>query len=190
MFFLGRTMSVGRVVVCVGVAILALAGSRACAANSEPDRPFSSFWSRVTVELPVLTRHIPNNDFDDHNWGAFVDVAVTRNWSMVGGDYVNSFHRHTAFAGVAYTPVSFDLGKVKIAPNAMVGLDLNGGYKGHNSVDPLLGAFQLSLTGAHWENTRYRILDRLGLAISIAPGSTKGHGSVPVNLALVYRFGD
>jgi hypothetical protein len=179
-----------RIVICAAIALAALAAGRARADEAQPDAAGASFWSRVTLEVPFLTRHIPDtNGFDDDNWGGLVDVALTRHWSVVGGDYINSFRRNTAFAAVSYTPMSFDVGRLRIAPDVMLGLDLNGGYRGVSSVDPLLGAVQLKLTRAHPGNTRWTVLDRLGLAITLIPPSLKEKGSVPVNLALTYRFG-
>jgi hypothetical protein len=189
MISFGRTIRVGRLLLCAGAAMAAMAGGLARADDTQSGATDTSFWSRVTLEVPLVTRHIPDNDFDDQNWGAIVDVAVTPRWSVVGGDFVNSFYRNTVFAAVSYTPVSFSVGKLRIAPDVMLGLDLNGGYAGDSSVDPLLGAVQIKLAGAHLENTRYRLLDRLGLAITVIPPSLKERGSAPVNLALTYRFG-
>ena len=67
-----------------GMIIAAVLGIAACipkcyaqdAQQSDPDR---SFLSRVTVEVPVYTRHIPNDaGFNDHNWGAFINVDLAK----------------------------------------------------------------------------------------------------------------
>jgi hypothetical protein len=169
-------------------AILALAILAGAGAASAADAPYDSVWSRVTLEVPVLTRHIPHrDDLNNGDWGAFVDVAVNRHWSAVAGDFVNSFHKNTAFAAVSYTPTHFDLGKVRIAPDGMVGLDLNGGYKGNSSVDPLMAAVQLKI-GAADANAPV-LLRRLGLALTFIPPSLQKGGAMPVNLALTYRLG-
>ena len=178
-----------RVFACA-MAAAALAAGQARAGDSQAGQPDESFWSRVTLVVPVYTHHFPNSgQFDDQNWGAFANVAITQHWSVVGGDYINSFRRNTVFAGASFTPVGFDLGKVRLTPGVMAGVDLNGGYHGHNPLEPLLGALELNVTGEHLEQTRYRILDRMGLAIILMPGGFNQRGAVPVNLALTYRFG-
>ena len=170
-------------------AVLA-AAAPARAAGALADAPDDTFWSRVTLEVPVLTQHIPHRaDLDNGDWGALVDVAVTRHWSVVGGDFINSFHRNTVFAAVSYTPVRFDLGKLRIAPGAMVGLDLNGGYRGFSQVDPLLAAVQIKLGAGDLAGPRYAFLERLGLAFTFIPPNMQRGGAMPVNLALTYRLG-
>jgi hypothetical protein len=177
---------VGRVAACALAAAVLTAG-QARADSDQPDGSGQSFWSRVTIAVPVYTHHFPNNgQFDDHNWGAFADVEITEHWSVIGGDYINSFHRNTVFAGVTFTPVTFDLGKVRVAPGVMGGVDLNGGYDHHNPVEPLLGALELNLTA---QRTKSWILDRTGLSLILMPGGFNQRGAVPVSLALTYRFG-
>lgn len=184
-----RSAPVGRALACALMAA-ALTGGPAWADDAQPDAADPSFWSRLTLAIPVYTRHFPDQgDFDDHNWGAFANLALTRHWSIVGGDYINSFRRNTAFAGASFTPVSFDLGKLRVTPGVMGGVDLNGGYRGHNPVEPLLGALELDVTGHGMEQTSYRILDRVGLALTLFPGGFNQRGAIPVNLALTYRFG-
>jgi hypothetical protein len=169
-------------------AILALAVLAAGGAASAAEPAYDSIWSRVTLEVPVLTRHIPHrDDLNNGDWGAFVDVAVNRHWSVVAGDFENSFHKNTAFAAVSYTPTHFDLGKVRISPDGMVGLDLNGGYKGNSSVDPLMAAVQIKIGAA--DASGPGLMRRLGLALTFIPPSLQKGGAMPVNLALTYRFG-
>src|SRR6185312_6326863 len=173
-----RVTLVGRMLVCAFAAIAVLGGEARADAVS-PDGPGESFGSRVTLVIPVYTHHFPgNSQFDDHNWGGFVDVAIDQHWSVIGGAYVNSFRRHTAFAGVSFTPVSFDLGKVRVSPGAMLGLDLNGAYRGHDPAEPLLGALELNVTGSGLEGTKYRLLGRTGLALVLMPGGFNQRGSV------------
>ncbi len=175
-----------RALVCALV-LTALLGGRACAADRQTAE---GFWSRVTLVVPVYTHHFPDQGaFDDRNWGAFVDVALDGRWSVVGGDYVNSFHRNTAFAGVSFSPVSVDLGKIRLRPGLLAGIDLSGGYRGRNPVEPLLGAFELHLTGQGFEGAADRILDHAGLALILFPGGMNQRGAVPVSLAVTYRFG-
>lgn len=176
--------------ILTSVVLAASAAGEAHAADAQTDPPSGSFWSRVTLEVPVLTRHIPHrDDLNNGDWGAFVDVALTKHWSIVGGDFINSFNKNTAFAAVSYTPLRFDFGKVRIAPDVMVGLDLNGGYKGDSQVDPLMGAVQIKFTAADLDGPRYALLRRLGLALTLIPPSLQKGGAMPVNLALTYRFG-
>ncbi len=175
-----------RMLVCV-LALTALLCGSARAADAQTG---GSFWSRVTLVVPVYTHHFPDaGGFDDRNWGAFVDVALDGRWSVVAGDYVNSFHRNTAFAGVSFSPVSVDLGKVRLTPGVLAGVDLSGGYRGRNPVEPLLGAFELHLTGQGFEGAPDRILNRAGVALILFPGGMNHRGAIPVSLAVSYRLG-
>src|SRR5689334_22969981 len=68
----------------------------------------ASFLSRITVDVPFYSRHEPHSvRFNNHNWGAFVDIAFSEHWSAAAGDFINSYKRNTIFAGVAYTPLQF-----------------------------------------------------------------------------------
>ncbi len=175
-----------RALLCA-LALTALLGGAAQAAEGGTG---DSVWSRVTLVVPVYTHHFPDGGgFDDRNWGAFVDVALGEHWSVVGGDYVNSFHRNTAFAGASFSPVSLDLGRVRLRPGVLAGLDLSGGYRGRNPVEPLLGALELHLTGQGFQGAGAGILNRAGLALILFPGGMSQRGSIPVSLAATYRLG-
>ena len=166
------------------VAVLWTAGATAQERPS-PDAP-RPFLSRVTVEFPVLTRHTPHDSaFNDQNWGAFVDVAVTDTFSVVAGDFRNSYRRNTAFAALSWEPIHVRLANARLAFGAIAGADLNGGYRPFNSADPFLGAFNLRLTAAEPDSTRP--LSRLGLLLTVIPPAPK-NGSTAVNLALTYRL--
>src|SRR5438874_723516 len=79
----------------VGAAVLAFFNSSVGAKEAPP-----SFLSRITVEVPLYTRHIPTvAGFNDHNWGALVDVALSPDWSIILGDFTNSYYRNTVIAG-------------------------------------------------------------------------------------------
>jgi hypothetical protein len=178
-----------------GVISAAVLGIVACipkcnaqdAPQSDPD---TSFLSRVTVEVPVYTRHIPDDaGFNDHNWGATINVDLARSsalgnaqLSVDGGAFSNSFRKNTAFlAGeIMWTPIITNNLKFEIGP--MLGLDLNGGYKHCNDIDPLLGALQVRVSGTDFapEND---LLNHLGTAITIMPGQ-----ETAINLALTVRL--
>ena len=156
------------------------------ASAAEPARDASSFLSRITVDVPFFTRHVPHPElFNNHNWGAFVDVAVTEHWSIAAGDFINSYKRATIFAGLAWMPVRLDLTHVNARAGVMFGVDVNGGYRPYNEVNPLLGAFSIRFNGTGFEDN---LFDRLGIAIKVIPPAPK-HGSTAINFALSYRFG-
>jgi hypothetical protein len=160
----------------------ALAQQAAAAPTAAPD----SFWSRVTVEVPAYTHHIPHDElFNDHNWGAIVDVALNERWSVVGGDFKNSYRRNTAFAAVSWEPLVFTPGALRLAAGGMVGVDLNRGYRGFNTVEPLLGAFNLRVTAADLHDPDP--LHRFGLLFTVIPPGVQ-HGSTAINVAVTYRL--
>lgn len=176
----------------IGIGVVALAGSlhgaAAFAGEMQSFPPDDSFLSRITVNVPFFTRHIPHNGrYNNDNWGGWLDVALDRQWSVVGGGFVNSYSRDTLFAGIGYMPINLEFSKIKIDAGGMIGLDLNGGYKGFNKVDPLLGAFSMKIGGADFSDPDYDFLNRLGLAITVIPPAGS-HGSSAVNLALTFRL--
>jgi hypothetical protein len=147
----------------------------------------SSFLSRVTVELPIYTMHLPTDKgFDDHNWGAFLNVDIAKSstlgngeLSVIGGDFTNSYHRNTALlAGAVTWTATFT--NLRIDAGPVLGIDLNGGYEGHNDVDPLLGAVQLRVGGTGF-GQEYGLLNHLGIAVTLIPGTA-------INLALAVRL--
>ena len=157
------------------------------AQQSDPD---TSFLSRITVEIPVYTRHVPiDAGFNDHNWGAFINVDVAKSsalgnadFSVVGGDYRNSYYKNTAFLGgeVTWSPILTNNLRIEIGP--MLGFDLNGGYKGYNDSDPLLGAVQLKVSGMG-SAPEDGLLNHLGAALTVIPGD-----QTAINLALTFRL--
>lgn len=165
----------------------ALWGSQALAQTAPAPEADPSFWSRVTIEVPVYTHHFPHDrDFNDHNWGAFVDVALTRQWSVEAGDFDNSYRRNTAFVAVGYAPFNWDVSNLRIDVGGMLGLDLNGGYRGHNAINPVLGALVVKVRGNDFTGGS-AFLNRLGVAATIIPADPHG-GSTAVNLALTWRL--
>src|SRR5579863_2719197 len=119
------------------LAISCLWGTQALAQSSSGE---DDSVSRITLELPVLTHHIPHDsEFNDHNWGGFVDFALDDHFSLVGGDFINSYKRNTAFAAVSWEPLSFTVSSAKLAFGGMLGVDLNHGYRGFNEAEPFLG---------------------------------------------------
>ena len=144
------------------------------------------FWSRVTLEVPVATRHVPHDSwFNDQNWGLLVDVALNEDWSLVGGGYRNSFNRNTAIAGVSWEPLSARVGKARVRLGGMAAVDLHGGYRGYNSVDPFLAAANVRLSAA--DPDAGGPLSRAGMLLTVIPAAEKD-GSSAINLALTYRL--
>jgi hypothetical protein len=181
-----RVTRIARVMSATALGSLFVASAAGAEARlSDMDEPF---LSRITIEVPVFTRHIPHdNGFNDHNWGAFVDIALNRKWSVVMGDYINSYKRSTIFAGMSYMPINLEFSKLRVAVGGMVAVDINGGYEHFNQVEPLLGALSIKVTGTHFEDTRFDVLNRVGIAVTIIPPKPHG-GSTPVNFALTYRL--
>ena len=152
----------------------------------EPAPDASSFRSRVTVDVPVYSRHEPHSErFNNHNGGAFVEIAINEHWSVATGDFINSYKRATIFAGAAWMPLNFSFYRVRVRAGGMLGLDVNGGYKRYNDVNPLLGAASLRFTGSGFEND---FLNRVGIAIKVIPPAPD-NGSTAINFALSYRLG-
>lgn len=178
-------MNSSKLIAGMAVAAGVLTGSAACARDAPPDT-YESFWSRVTVTVPLFTQHVPSSrGYNDHNWGAWVNVAINRQWSVVGGDFLNSYNKNTAFAGVAWMPFNWDLSHARIDLGLMAGADLNGGYKHVSSVDPLLGALALTIRGANFSDGA--LLNRLGITFTVIPSAGRG-GSVPLNLAVSFQL--
>ena len=93
--------------------------------------PASSVLSRITVQIPFFTRHFPNDaGYNDHNWGAIVDYELTKHFGLAGGDFINSYRRNTAFVAGLGSPTVSPSVIWGLRPATMIGLDLNGGYRG------------------------------------------------------------
>ena len=161
---------------CAGLAFLP-SGARAASDDG-------SFWSRVTLEAPLVTRHVPRDaGYNDHNWGAVIDVSLDRQaWSVELGDIDNSFRKYTIFAAIAWVPTIWTTDHLRVSAGGIAGLDLNGGYRHHSSVDPLVGAlavkFELKDLDGSWA-----ALNGLGVAFHAFPGDPTA-----LNLALTYRL--
>lgn len=173
-----------------GIPGLVLAFSVSSALGGEPIRANDGGFalSRVTIELPVLTRHFPDNSsFNNHNWGAIVDVAITDQWSVVGAYFRNSYDRDTLLAGIGWYPIRFERSSLKVELGGIAALDLNGGYKSYNQANPLLGALSIKIGNARARDYDANAVSRLGLAITVIP-AVSGSGSTGVNLAVTYRL--
>jgi len=144
-------------------------------------------FPRLTIEAPLVTRHVPHDEgYDDHNWGAFVDLDVVKHFGLTGGYFINSFRRDTAFAGVTFTPFYIELPNAELDAFAAIAADLNGGYKGYNKLDPLLGAVSIRLTGTHFDDTPLQFLNNLGVAVTVIPPV---NGPITaINLAVTYTI--
>ena len=174
-----------RLCCAAGLAIVILGSSRAIAGEAESKDPYPSFLSRISIEVPLFTRHFPHDQlFNDHNWGASVEVALGYNLAVVAGDYICSYNRNTLFAAVSWLPIQFEFSHVKIGAGGLIGADLNGGYRHHNEMEPFLGAFVIKVMGNNFEN---KILNRLGVGITVIPPNPHG-GSTAVNVALRYTL--
>jgi hypothetical protein len=183
----GRKRRTTKALSAAMVAFLSLVWSafpfEAVAAEPMPDT--SSFLSRITIDVPFFTRHVPHPElFNNHNWGAFVDVALSEQWSIAAGDFSNSYKRSTIFAGLAWMPLRLDLSHANALVGTMFGFDVNGGYTPYNKVNPLLGAVSIRFTGAGFEND---VFNRVGIAIKVIPPAPKD-GSTAINFALSYKL--
>lgn len=167
-------------------AIAALSLVSGAAAQVFPDADDTAF-PRITLEAPLVTRHVPHDKgYDDHNWGLWVDVEPIKHFSLLGGYFINSERRDTAFAGIAYTPFYFELPNAELDAFVAIAADLNGGYKGFNKLDPLLGAVSIRLIGRHFDGTPLEFLNNLGVAITAVPPV---NGPVTaINLAVTYTI--
>jgi hypothetical protein len=143
-----------------------------------------NFWSRVTLEAPLLTRHIPRDQgYNDHNWGGVIDISLDRQaWSVELGDIDNSFRKYTIFAAVAWVPTIWTGDHLRVSAGGIAGLDLNGGYRHHSSVDPLVGALALKFELKDLDGS-WAALNGLGVAFHAFPGDPTA-----LNLALTYRL--
>jgi len=101
-------------------------------------------------------------------------------WSIVAGDFTNSYYRNTAIAAARYSFYKLDISSAGVDIGGMLGFDLKGGYKGNSVVDPLLGALSVKITGTHFSEDE--ILNGAGVAFTIIPGET-----VAINVAFAFR---
>lgn len=164
-------------------ALLALAGGPALA--EEAGGGANGFLSRITVAAPFYTYHFPKDRmFNDHNWGGVMFFALDRHVALAGGDFLNSYRRNTAFAGISLTPWNLDLSGIALSPGGLIGVDLTHGYAHENPVEPLLGAATLKIGSAHLSD---RFFDRVGLLATIIPGFGSNR-STAANLALTLRL--
>jgi opacity protein-like surface antigen len=175
-----------RMLAAVGLAAACTTG--AAAQEAQPAASDDGFWSRITIAAPAFTRHYPHDsEFNDNNWGGFAFYAFTDQLYFAGGDFINSYKKNTAFVAVAYLPLNLSFSRLNIDAGGMLGVDLNGGYKGYNSLDPALGALIIKFSGNYFDAPDYQFLNRAGLLLTIIPGVTSGT-STAFNLALTYRL--
>jgi len=163
-------------------AVLALMHSSAGAQEASASGGGDSLLSRITVQVPVYTRHIPQDaGFNDRNWGLLVEVGLDPDWSIIGGEFRNSYYRDTAIAVSRYSFFKWDTANIRVDTGVLLGFDLNGGYRDHNGVEPLLGALSIKVTGNRF--TDYPLLNGTGVALTVLPGKI-----VVANLALAFRL--
>jgi hypothetical protein len=168
-------------------ALFAFMASDASAEEAVP-RNGQSVLSRVTIGVPVLTRHFPGNDqFNNQNWGVLFDVAFIKEWSAVGGYFRNSYRRDTVFAGVGWYPITIPIAQAELDFGGIGALDLSGGYKGYNRAYPLLGALSLKIHHVGAAEIGAGPLQRLGVAVTLLP-AVSDRASTAVNLSLTYRL--
>ena len=172
----------------IATALLALSlGGKASAQEAAQDGG-GSFAAHLTLAVPFVSFHTPNDrQFNDHNWGGVLFYALDDHVSLAAGDFVNSYHRNTAIAGVSLTPWAIDLSSLEISPGVLAGFDLNGGYKGYDPLSPLLGAGFIKIGARDSGDPRAPFLDRLGLMATVIPGFGGGR-STAFNLALTVRL--
>jgi hypothetical protein len=170
----------GQIMICA--AVFAACNSAAGADETSPPDGDDSFLSRITIVVPLYTRHIPQEArFNEDNWGVLLETRLDPDWSVIVGEFRNSYYRDTAVAAFRYSLFSWDISRIKIDTGALLGFDLNGGYQGHNGVDPLLGALSIKITGNRF--SEYELLNRTGLEFTILPGQI-----VMANVALSFRL--
>jgi len=189
----GRHMNQSKIVARI-FAILALmfvAIPGAAAQDAPPAQTTSGdddLFSRITVAVPFLTHHFPHDeDFNDNNWGGYIFGQVIGQFYLAAGDFTNSYKRNTAFVGAAWLPLDLNFSRIDIDAGGMVGVDLNGGYKGYNTLDPAIGALIVKLNGHYTDDPDYQFVNRAGLLVTIIPG-VGDNTSTAINLALTYRL--
>ena len=154
------------------------AGALLIPATASADEAPDGILSRVTLELPLVTQHLASgHTLDDHNWGLVVDYALQPRLSLVGGEFKNSYRKDTILLGARYSFFRFTPGSVAIDFGGVAGADLNGGYQGHNPLDPLMAAASIKLTGNGFSQSQF--LNRTGIVFTIIPGEVTA-----INLAL------
>jgi hypothetical protein len=174
------------------VAIQAAAAQDTQTSAPAPDAQTTSgdddFFSRITVAVPVFTHHFPHDeDFDDNNWGGYIFGQVTGQFYLAAGDFTNSYKKNTAFVGAAWLPLDLNVSRIEIDAGGMVGVDLNGGYKGYDTLDPAIGALVVKLNGHYTDDPDYQFVNRAGFLVTVIPG-VGANTSTAVNLALTYRL--
>jgi len=147
-----------------------------------------TFMSRITIAAPFFTHHFPKDrEFNDHNWGAVMFYALGPDISLAAGDFSNSYRRNTAFAGVSLTPWNLRLSAVEFSPGALVGVDLNSGYRGYDPMEPLLAAATIKISSGLFADPHFQFFNRVGLLVTVIPG-LGSHRSTASNLALTIRL--
>jgi hypothetical protein len=163
-------------------AVFAALHSSAGAQELSPFDAGDSLLSRITIQVPIYTRHIPQDaGFNDRNWGLLVEVRLNPDWSFIGGEFRNSYYRDTAIAVSRYSFFKWDTANIRVDTGVLLGFDLNGGYRDHNGVEPLLGALSIKVTGNRFSD--YPLLNGTGVVFTILPGKI-----VVANLALAFRL--
>lgn len=168
--------------IVVGAAVFVAFVSNAGAEEASSPDESNSFLSRITIHVPLYTQHIPQGGrFNEDNWGLLVEARLNSDWSIIVGEYRNSYFRDTVVAASRYSLFAWDTSNVRIDTGVLLGFDLNGGYKGHNGVEPLLGALSIKITGNRFSD--YELLNGTGIAFTILPGTI-----VVTNVALILRL--
>ena len=166
----------------VCAAVFAIFNSGAGAEEVSPPDAGNSLLSRITIQVPLYTRHIPQDaGLNDHNWGVLVEARLDPDWSIIVGEFRNSYYRDTVIAASRYSLFAWDYSSIRVDTGAILGFDLNGGYQGYNGVDPLLGALSIKITGNRF--SEYGLLNGTGVAFTILPGKI-----VVANVALSFRL--
>lgn len=168
-------------------ALAVFSAPEASAQAPEPAaEPHGDFLSRVTLQVPVVTVHTPDDEaFNNENWGLLADVALNDHWSLVGGAFRNSYDRDTVLAGVSWQPLSVRVAEARLRFGGMLAVDLNGGYRPYNAADPLVAGFNARLSAA--DPDRGSAWRRLGLLLTVIPPAPE-NGSTAVNLSVTYRL--
>ena len=168
--------------------LLALGFILLAAAPAQAQETEDGFLSRITIAVPLFTRHTPHDElFNDSTWGAFVFFALDEDWSLTAGDYINSYDKNTAFAGVEWQPIHLHVSRLNIDLGGMLAADLNGGYAHYEPLNPLLGALNVKIGGHYFDDPGLAFFNRLGMLVTVLPGIGSGQ-STAINLALTLQL--
>jgi hypothetical protein len=84
--------------------------------------------------------------YNENNPGLGVEIGVSENWRLIGGEYLNSFYHNSRYAGASYTPLHLGPAHFGAAAFAVTGYRSKAAPAG-----ALVAAFE-------WERAGFNIL--------------------------------